>query len=99
MATFISLLNFTEKGIRNYTDSPQRADIFASMAKRAGVKVKDIYWTIGLYDIVLVLEAPDDESIAAVMLGLGSIGNVTSQTLRGFTSAEMREIIPRVPSE
>ena len=99
MATFISLLNFTEKGIRNYKDSAQRADIFTSMAKKAGVKVKDIYWTIGAYDIVLVLEAPDDETIAAVMLGLGSIGNVKSQTLRGFNSDEMREIIPRVPSE
>ena len=99
MATFISLLNFTEKGIRNYKDSPNRADIFTSMAKKTGVKVKDIYWTIGIYDIVLVLEAPDDETIAAVMLGLGSIGNVTSHTLRGFNADEMKEIIPRVPSE
>ncbi len=99
MATFISLLNFTEKGIRSFKDSPARADIFTSMAKKAGVKVKEIYWTIGAYDIVLVLEAPDDETIAAVMLGLGSVGNVRSNTLRGFNAAEMKEIIPKMPTE
>lgn len=99
MATFISLLNFTEKGIRGYQSSPDRADIFKSMAKKAGVRVKEIYWTIGSYDIVLVLDAPDDETIAALMLGLGSIGNVRSQTLRGFNSSEMKEIISKVPTE
>jgi uncharacterized protein with GYD domain len=99
MATFISLLNFTEKGIRGYQSSPGRADIFRSMAKNAGVRVKEIYWTIGSCDIVLVLEAPDDETIAALMLGLGAIGNVRSQTLRGFNASEMKDIITKVPSE
>jgi uncharacterized protein with GYD domain len=97
MATFISLLNFTQQGIRDFEDSPDRASKFKSMAKKAGVTVKDIYWTMGAYDVVLILEAPDDETVTAVMLGLASLGNVKTQTLRGFTSSEMEEIISKVP--
>jgi len=98
MATFISLVNFTQQGIRDFKDSPDRAAKFSSMAEKAGTKVKQVYWTIGSHDVVVVMEAPDDETAAAVMLGLGSLGNVRTQTLRAFNSSEMEEIISKVPS-
>jgi uncharacterized protein with GYD domain len=68
------------------------------MAEKLGVTVKDVYWTIGVHDVVLILEAADDKAVAAAMLGLGSLGNVRTQTLRGFNSSEVKEIISRVPS-
>lgn len=98
MATFISLVNFTQQGIRDFKDSPDRAAKFKSMAEKVGAKVKEVYWTIGPYDVVVVMEAPDDETAAAVMLGLGSLGNVRTQTMRAFNSSEMEEIISKIPS-
>jgi uncharacterized protein with GYD domain len=97
MATFISLVNLTQQGIRDFKLSPDRAAQFKSMAQKAGVTVKEIYWTIGSHDAVIVMEAPDDESAAAIMLYLGSFGNVRTQTLRAFTSSEIKEIISKVP--
>ena len=97
MATFISLVNLTQQGIRDFKVSPDRAAQFKSMAEKAGVTVKEIYWTIGSHDAVIVMEAPDDESAAAVMLYLNSFGNVRTQTLRAFNSSEIKGIISKVP--
>ena len=97
MATYISLVNLTQQGIQNFKTSPDRAVKFKAIAQKAGVKVKEVYWTTGAYDIVLILEAAGDEAVAAVMLGLGSLGNVRTQTLRGFTASEMKKIISKVP--
>jgi len=98
MATFISLVNFTQQGIRDFKVSPARAAKFKSMAQKAGVTVKEIYWTMGVHDVVLVLEAPDDKAATATMLSLASLGNVRTQTLRAFNSSEMEEIISKAPS-
>jgi len=98
MATFISLVNFTQQGIRDFKDSPDRAAKFKAMAEKVGVTVKEVYWTMGVHDVVLILEAPDDKAVVAVTLSLGSLGNVRTQTLRGFNSSEMREIISKVPA-
>jgi uncharacterized protein with GYD domain len=97
MATFISLVNFTQQGIRDFKASADRGAQFKSMAEKAGATVKDIYWTMGSHDAVIVMEAPDDESAAAVMLKLGSFGNVTTQTLRAFTSSETKKIASKIP--
>jgi uncharacterized protein with GYD domain len=98
MAVFISLVNLTQQGIRDFKDSPDRAAKFKSLAEKLEVKVKEVYWTMGVHDAVLILEAPDDETVTAAMLGLGSLGNVRTQTLRAFSSSEMKEIISKVPS-
>jgi uncharacterized protein with GYD domain len=98
MAKFITLVNFTQQGVRDFRDTPQRAEKFKSMAQKAGVTVKDIYWTMGAYDVVLVIEAADDETVTATMLSLASGGNVRTQTLRGFDSSEMKKIISKVSS-
>ncbi len=92
MATFIVLLNFTDQGIRNVKESPDRYEKFRTMAEERGVTFKDGYWTVGQYDIVMVLEGPD-EAVTTALLKLGSLGNVRSQTLRGYSADEFKNII------
>ena len=93
MATFIALLDFTDQGIRNIEDSPHRADQFNEMAERRGAKVVAQYWTIGNHDGVLVLDAPNDEVAASILLSLGATGNVRSTTLRAFEWADAQDLI------
>jgi uncharacterized protein with GYD domain len=96
MATYIVLANFTEQGIRNVKDSPQRADAFKEMAKKTGATVKDVFWTLGQYDAVAIVEAPDDVSATALGLSVAKLGNVRTQTLRAFSAAEMKNILGKV---
>ena len=92
MATFIAFGNFTEQGIRNFKESPARAQAFQEMAKGLGVTVKEVFWTVGRYDIALVLEG-SEESVASALLSVGALGNIRTQTLRAFSAAEMGGII------
>jgi uncharacterized protein with GYD domain len=93
MATFITTIKFTEQGIQNIHKSPKRATEFKSAAKKLGVKVTDIYWTLGSIDGVLVFDAPDDETATAAMLHLSSQGNVQTTTARAFGSSEFEKVI------
>jgi len=97
MATYITLLNFTDQGIRNVKDSPSRADAFIQLAQKLGIQVKGMYWTVGHYDLVTILEAPNDEVATAALLTVGALGNVRSQTLRAFSAEEMGKIIGNMP--
>jgi uncharacterized protein with GYD domain len=90
MATYILLASFTDQGIRKIKDSTKRADAFKDMAKKCGATVKDVFWTLGEYDIVAVVEAPDDMSITA--LGLSS----RTQTLRAFAQEDMKTILGKM---
>lgn len=96
MPTYIVLASFTEQGIRNIKDSPKRADAFKEMAKKSGAAVKELFWTLGQYDIVSIVEAPDDETMTAIGLSAGKLGNVRTQTLRAFTPADMQGILGKV---
>lgn len=92
MATFIALINFTDQGIRNVKESPRRAEAFKGMAARHDVTVKEIYWTIGPYDLVATIEGTD-EAVTSALLSVESLGNVRTQTLRAFSGAEMTRIL------
>lgn len=96
MATFIVLCNFTDQGIRNVKDTVKRAEAFKEMAKAAGMTVKDMYWTLGQYDIVATVEGSDETAIVALGLSLGKAGNIRSQTLPAFSAAEMTKILTKV---
>jgi len=96
MATYVVLGTFTEQGVRNAKDSPKRADAFKEMAKKCGVTVKDLYWAQGQYDIVTILEAPDDLSATALSLSVGALGNIRTQTLRACSAADMQGIIGKM---
>ena len=97
MPTYVSLINFTQQGAQNFQDTPRRAAAFRDAAKKAGVTVREIYWTLGAFDGLLVLEAPDEQTVTAAMLGLASLGNVRTQTLRAFDESEIGSILERVP--
>ena len=96
MATFISLVNFTDQGIRNVKDSPDRYEAFRAMAEKVGVTMKGVYYTVGQYDMVLIMEGSDETAVTA-MLKVGSLGNVRTEMLRGFSLEEMRKIIGKLP--
>ena len=93
MATFITTIKFTPQGMTNIQDTGKRAAALKASAKKMGVKITDIFWTMGAFDGFLVFEAPDDESATALMLHVGSQGNVQTQTARAFTATEMEKIL------
>ncbi len=97
MATYITLVRYTEKGIRSIKEGPARLDAAKQVFRAAGAELKQFYLVIGHYDIVSVVEAPDDETMAKIALSLGSQGNVRTETLRAFTEDEYREIIVGLP--
>jgi len=97
MATYIVLANFTDQGIRNIKDSPKRADAYKAMAKKMGVTVKELYWTLGHYDLVVVVDAPDAASVTAVGLATASLGNVRTETLTAFSAEEIGRVIGKMP--
>jgi uncharacterized protein with GYD domain len=96
MATYVVLASFTDQGIKNVKQTVERADAFTHMASKAGVKVKDIYWTLGSSDIVAICEAPDAEAATALSLSVSSRGNVTTETLRAFSLNEMKNILGKM---
>lgn len=96
MAHYVILGNFTEQGIRGVKETAKRAGAFRETAKALGVTIKDIYWTLGLFDVVCMAEAPSDEVMASLMMKVGALGNVKSQTLRAFGESEIGAIVAKV---
>ncbi len=97
MATYIVLINYTDQGIRNIKDSPQRADAARQALSDMGGEMKELYMTMGGYDLVVVSEAPSDDVMAKFALMIGSQGNVRTTTLKAFSEAEYRGIIQSLP--
>ena len=92
MPAFITLANFTDQGARTIKDSPDRFEAFKSLAEGAGVTIKSVHWTTGAYDIVLVAEGPED-ALMTLNMKMAALGNIRTQTLRGFTLSEMRKLV------
>ena len=97
MATYISLVQFTDKGIHAAKETTQRIADWAAKVQSKGVSIKQMYWTLGHYDQVCVFEAPDDETAASVLLTADMLGNIRTQTMRAFTTSEMDKILAKVP--
>lgn len=96
MATYIVLTNFTDQGIRNVKDSTKRADAVKEIAKKFGCTAKELYWTLGSYDVVGIFEAPDDASMTALGLAIGAGGNVRTQTMRAYSREEMNGVLAKL---
>jgi len=96
MPSFIMLASFTDQGVRTAKDTAKRYDAFKETAGRSGITIKDVYWTLGHYDIVVICEAPDDETATAAFLSLAAAGNIRTQTLRAFSRDEMNAIIGKM---
>jgi uncharacterized protein with GYD domain len=96
MATYITLMNFTPQGISTVKDSVKRAEAAKKAATQAGAAIKEVLWTQGKYDVVVISEAPDDASATAMVLNIAKQGNVHTQMLRAFTATEMEKILEKV---
>jgi len=95
MATYVSLINWTEQGIQNFRDTTHRAEEFSKLVESMGGSVRELLWTVGEYDIVCVVDFPDEEAGVAALLQVGSTGNIRSNTMRAFKAEQMTDIIHR----
>ena|SRR5690242_2657398 len=95
--TYISLVQFTDKGIQEAKQTTQRLAAWAAKVQSQGVTIKQMYWTLGQYDQVCIFEAADDETAASVLLAADMLGNIRTKTMRAFTASEMDKILARVP--
>jgi uncharacterized protein with GYD domain len=96
MATYVTLLKFTQRGVKDIKDTAKRAAELKAHAKKHGIEVKEQLWCMGAYDGLMIFDAPDDETATAAMLSLSSREHVTTQTLRSFSAAEMSKIVGKV---
>ena len=97
MAKYVSVVNFTDQGIKVIRNTVERADAFRKTAQAMGVEIVEIYWTLGVSDLVIVVEAPNDEIVATLFFSLGSLGNIRAHTMRAFTVEEMSNIVGKIP--
>ena len=95
MASYILLARYTEQGLKGIKDTVKRTEGVRELAKKAGLTMKESYWTLGQYDVVAVFDAPDDETMTAFALSVAKLGNVKTQTLRAFSAAEMSGILAK----
>lgn len=95
MSTYVILARFTDQGIRSVKETTKRADALKELAKSFGGTIKLIYWTLGHYDVVTIVEVPDDASLTAMLLSIGSKGNVRTEALRAFSADEIGKILAK----
>jgi uncharacterized protein with GYD domain len=97
MANYVALVNFTDQGVRHIRQTTERAKALINAASNLGVKIKEIYWTMGAYDAVITAEARDDETVTAFAMSMGALGNIRTQTMRAYTAQEMNVILEKIP--
>ena len=95
MATYVILSSFTEQGIHNVKDSPERLGAFKAMAEKLGVTIKHAYYTVGAHDMTVIAEGTD-EAVTAALLKLGSLGNVRTTSMRAYSADEMKAILKKI---
>jgi len=97
MPTYVSLLRYTDQGIRTVKDAPQRIANAEKLFQQVGAKLSQVYLTMGRYDYVAIVEAPDEETVTKAALALGSLGNIRTETLRAYGKSEIDKIIGGLP--
>lgn len=95
MPRYITLLNFTDQGARNIRESSARADAATQLARKMGVEIEQIYWTMGGYDMVTISQAADGDTYTAFLVALRALGNVQGQSLRAFDKNEFASILKK----
>lgn len=96
MPTYVSLINWTDQGIKNYRDTVARAEAFREMTSQAGGQLREILWTLGEYDIVTVVDAPNDETVVGLLFQTAQLGNIRTKTMRAMNADEISAIIGRM---
>jgi uncharacterized protein with GYD domain len=97
MPRYVVLMNWTEQGVKAAKDTVDRSEQGREAFKKLGVDLTDVYWTVGPYDIVSIIDAPDDERLSAALLALAGQGNVRTKTMRAFSADEMRSVLQQMP--
>ncbi len=97
MPSYLSLINWTDQGVRNIKQSPERLDAAKAATMQAGGRMIFFYLTMGQYDLVTLSEFPNDDAAARFLLTIGSMGNIRSTTLKAFTEQEFRTLIASLP--
>jgi len=97
MITYIGLLSFTDKGIQTVKDTTKRAAAAKEIAKKLGVNMREVFWTMGECDMVCVLEADDENALVAFNLATAVQGNVRSRSLRAYSAKDMDKILAKLP--
>jgi uncharacterized protein with GYD domain len=97
MPSYVALLDWTDQGIRSFKDSVHRYEASQRQFEELGIRFTDVRWCLGGHDIVAIIDAPDDETLATALLSLGSLGNVRSTTMRAFSHDEMLSIVSKAP--
>jgi uncharacterized protein with GYD domain len=95
MPTYVSLVNWTEQGIKNFRDTVRRAEDARGLIETHGGQQRQMLWTLGEYDLVAVVDFPNDETATAVLLQIGAGGNVRTKTMRAFDAEQMSAIVQR----
>jgi uncharacterized protein with GYD domain len=95
MPTYVALIDWTEQGVKNFRDTVDRYEASRGQFEQMGVRLTQVYWTVGAHDLVAVAEADDGETMAAAMLMLASQGNVRTTTMRALSADEMRAVIAK----
>ena len=96
MAHYVILATFTDQGVKTAKESPKRAEAFKRMAETFGVTVKEIFWTQGRYDIVVITDVPDEIAATALNLSLSALGNIRTESLRAFSPDEMAKVVDKM---
>ena len=97
MPTYIALSTFTDQGMRNVKDTTKRAAATQALAQKFGANMTRVYWTLGPFDLVAIIEADDEQAATTFAMAIGAAGNIRTQTLRAFDSAEMDAILGKMP--
>jgi uncharacterized protein with GYD domain len=97
MPTYVNLVNYTDQGVRNIKDGPKRLDTAKKLLKDMGGELKAVYLTLGAYDLVTVVEAPNDETVAKFVLTIASAGNIRTVTMKAFPEADYRKLLSTLP--
>jgi uncharacterized protein with GYD domain len=95
MPIYVGLGNWTDQGTKDFHGAVQRGNSFREAVEQAGGRVRELVWTMGEYDFVTVVEAPDDETAATLVLRVAAAGNVRTKTMRAFDADQMSDIIAR----
>jgi len=96
MPLFVSLVNWTDQGVRNAKDTVKRAEAFSAAAEKMGCKVHTFVWTVGPYDLVAIIEAPNDQVYSSLALSLARLGNTRTVSMRAYTKGEMEHIVQAI---
>jgi uncharacterized protein with GYD domain len=96
MATYVTLVHWTDQGVKNVQGLVQRARQFRTDCERRGIKVLGLYTTQGRCDTAIILEAPDEQTLMAELLALESLGNVRTETMRAFNETEVMSFLQKM---